>query len=128
MGRPKGSLNKRTLEAQAIHTFQAIRFQPLEEKDPLKYLNERSNQYIQRLELIADEARDNQMPELELKTVAFLARMSPAYRTKVDVSSSHLGLLKAPNLENLSETELKQLTSDDSTDLTEIESKIIKEI
>lgn len=127
MGRPKGALNKRTLQAEAIHTFRAIRFPPMEEKDPLKYLNERSNQYIQRLELIADEARDNGMPELELKTVAFLARMSPAYRTKIDLSSSHLGLLKAPNLENLSETELKQLTADESGDLTEIESKIVKE-
>ncbi len=124
MARP----SKTAVEAAAAQTFARLRFDSLSEKDPLRYLNERSTQYIRRLETIADEARANQMPELELKTVAFLARMSPAYRTKVDVTASQLGLLKAPDLNGFSDTDLKQLEqADENTDLSNLNDRLIKE-
>lgn len=116
------------LQRETWATYRKLRFDPLVETNALKYLDLRTLEYIQRLELIADEARANQEPELELKTVAFLSRLTPAYRTKVDIGTAQLGLIKAPSLEQLSPAELAKIAeSDDGTDLSAIESKLIKE-
>lgn len=116
------------LQRATLQSYRRLKFDPLTEKNALKYLDLRTLEYIQRLELIADEARANQEPELELKTVAFLSRLTPAYRTKVDIGGAQLGLMKAPSLEQLSPAELTRIAeSDDGTDLSAIESKLIKE-
>lgn len=116
------------LQRETWSSYRQLRFDPLTETNALKYLDLRTLEYIQRLELIADEARSNQEPELELKTVAFLSRLTPAYRTKVDIGTAQLGLIKAPSLEQLSASELAKIAeSDDGTDLSAIESKLIKE-
>ena len=120
MGRPRGSRNKSTLATEAAQIFKQVRFEVSTITDVTQYLSERSLEYVKRLELIADEARANCDPELELKTVAFLSRMSPAYKTKVDVSASQLGLLKAPDLSGKSDAELQAA-------LVEVESTEIKE-
>lgn len=111
-----------TLEAQAAQTFRMIRFTPIDERDPMRYLESRRREYLERLELIADEARANGNPELELKALAFGIRLTSMFKTKVDVSASNLGLIKAPDLNALGDEQLKQIEN-----ATELDGELIKE-
>ena len=79
----------------------------------MKYLEARRLDYLKRCELIADEARDNGNPDLELKALAFCIRLTSMYKTKVDVTASNLGLIKAPQLEGYSPEQLLALEQGD---------------
>jgi hypothetical protein len=127
MGRPKGSRNKAAIEAEAAQTFRMIRFGALNEADPIKYLEARRLEFIQRLELIADEARANGMPELELKALAFGLRLTSVYKSRVDVTASNLGLIKAPSLEGMDGEELKRIENASDEAVAALAETIIKE-
>lgn len=119
MARPRGSRNK-TVEAEIMRIHREVRFSLSDERDPIMWLESRRKEYLERLELIIDEARENGDSELELKGLAFALRLTSVYKTKVDVSASQLGLLKAPDLSGKSDEELRQLeTAIESTEVKE---------
>jgi len=99
--------------------IQAQRFLPLDEHDPVAYLELRRLEYVKRIEAIADhanlmansEGRDAKAwHELELKALAFATRLTSVWKSRVDVSmATNLGLVRPPDLKNLSGDELKRL-------------------
>ena len=116
--------SKAAIEAEALATFKQIQFTPLGEREPIKYIEARRLEYIKRVELIADEARANAMPELELKAVAYAIRLSSLYKTKVDVSASNLGLIKPPDMSKLSQGELEAMERGDELTVAAIAKRL----
>lgn len=112
------------LEEKAIAVFKAVQFSRLSETEPVKYVEARRLEYIKRVELIADEARANGMPEIELKAVAYAIRLSSLYKTKVDVTASNLGLVKPPDMSKLSVGELEALERGDELTVGAIARKL----
>jgi len=47
------------------------------------------------------------MPDLELRALAYAIRLTSVYKQKVDVTSSNLGLIKAPDMSAASPEELE---------------------
>ncbi len=124
MGRPRGSRNKRTPQDETMmgEIISSVRFTPLELKDPQLYLTARQLEYIKRLEMHVDEAHARGDYDIELKGLAFLVRVSPIFKTRVDTTASQLGLLKPPDLSGKTEAELKALES-----AIDIEGREVKE-
>ena len=100
--------------------IQAQRFLPLDETDPVAYLEARRLEYVKRIEAIADAANRlgteglegfgfKAAKELELKALLVAARLTSLWKSRVVDEGARLGLIKAPNLANLSEEELKKL-------------------
>lgn len=116
--------DKTALEAKALAVFKQICFEPLSEREPVKYIEARRLEYIKRVELIADEARANGMPDLELKAVAYAIRLSSLYKTKLDVTASNLGLIKPPDMSKLSQAELEALERGDELTVTAIAKRL----
>jgi hypothetical protein len=127
MGRPKGTKNRATIEAEAAQSFKIIRFSAMDQTDPIKYLEGRRLEFLQRLELIADEARANAMPELELKAVAYGIRLTSLFKSRVDVTASNLGLITPPRLGAMSSEQLKEIENANDESLSAIAETIIKE-
>lgn len=107
----------KTLTAELI---QAQRFLPLDETDPVAYLELRRLEYVKRIERIADEANDlgtmglegfgfKGAKELELKALLVAARLTSLWKSRVVDEGARLGLVKAPDLSRLSPEELKKL-------------------
>lgn len=116
--------NDANIQERAVALFKQVQFSRLAETEPVKYVEARRLEYIKRVELIADEARANGMPELELKAVAYAIRLSSLYKTKVDVTASNLGLIKPPDMSKLSQTELEALERGDDVTVTAIARKL----
>ncbi len=115
MGRPRKTPS---LEGELVRATKAVPFEVLLDKDAIVYLENRRLEYIHRIERIAEEAelrwRDSTDPavckalmDVDLKASAYLLRLTSAYKTKVDVTASQLGLLKPPDLSKATEAELK---------------------
>jgi len=131
MGRPRGSRNKPALEVELVTATKSVPFEVLLDKDAIAYLENRRLEYIQRIERIASEAerawRDAVSPDIrkafmdvDLKASAYLLRLTSAYKTKVDVTASQLGLLKPPDLSKSTEAELKAMEQAIDIEGTEI--------
>ena len=116
--------SKATIETEALATFKQIRFAPIAEREPIKYIEARRLEYIKRVELIADEARANAMPDLELKAVVHAIRLSSLYKTKVDVTASNLGLIKPPDMSKLSQGELEAMERGDELTVAAIAKRL----
>lgn len=116
--------SRAALQAKALATFRQIRFPPLSEREPTRYIEARRLEYIQRVELIADEARANGMPDLELKAVAYAIRLSSLYKVKVDATGAPLGLIKPPDMSKLSTAELEALERGDELTVTAIAKRL----
>ena len=101
---------------------QSIRFAPIDIVEPAAYVEQRRLEYVKRAELIADEAREKGDSELELKAVAFCVRLTSLWKSRVDVSASNLGLIKAPDLSHLSTEQLDQINQG-NTDVIETMAK-----
>lgn len=128
MGRPR---TKPPLEAELVRATKAVPFEVLLEPDAINYLENRRLEYIQRIERIAEEAevawRDAIDPsakkafmDIDLKASAYCLRLTSAYKTKVDVTASQLGLLKPPDMSKLTDTELKAMEQAVDIEGTEI--------
>jgi hypothetical protein len=127
MGRPR----KPPLEAELVRATKAVPFEVLLDKDAINYLENRRLEYIQRIERIAEEAenawRDATDPaarkafmDTDLKASAYLLRLTSAYKTKVDVTASQLGLLKPPDLSKMTDADLKALEQTVDIEGTEV--------
>jgi hypothetical protein len=105
----------------------AIRMSALDLQDPVAYLEERRLEYLKRIEKIADDAHNQGDRDLELKSLAYLVRLTSVYKTRVDVASTNLGLVRAPDLSRLGEAELKRLENASPDELETIAKSIRKE-
>ena len=115
---------KTTTASEYVSLVKQIRFTPLKADDPIAHLELRRHEYIERMELIADEARAEGDPDMELKALAFLIRLTSAFKSRVDVSSTQLGLVKMPELTGLSDDELKRLEHGDPLITNEMKDKL----
>lgn len=129
MGRPRTT--PKALEGALIQTFKAIRLSPLPEKEPLRYIEARRLEYIRKIEEIANCAAElwaecptpqirKAYMEVDLKATAYLTRLTSVYKTRVDVTASNLGLLRAPQLEHATPEQLAALEKGDEVVLREL--------
>lgn len=102
----------------------AVRFETLEIVEPSAYVEQRRLEYVKRAELIADEARARNDPELELKAVAFCVRLTSLWKNRVDVNPNHLGLVKAPDLSNLTTEQLQRINDGDAEAIEAMAKKV----
>ena len=122
MGRPRGSKNrtKEPIEMELVRATKSVPFEVLMDKDAINYLENRRLEYIQRIERIAEEAEKawteavtpdvrKIFMDVDLKASAYLLRLTSAYKQKIDVTASQLGLLTPPDLSKVSESELEAL-------------------
>ncbi len=116
----KQSSNADPIKTLTAELIQAQRFLPLDETDPVAYLELRRLEYVKRIERIADEANDlgtmglegfgfKGAKELELKALLVAARLTSLWKSRVVDEGARLGLVKAPDLSRLSPEELKKL-------------------
>jgi len=98
----------------------------LDHQEPTEWLEARRLEYIHRLEQNADWARQDGDRDGELKALAFLTRLTSVYRQRIDVKTSHLGLIKAPDLSRLSAQELEMMERDDDQMLSVVAEKIME--
>lgn len=116
---------KKTTEAELLAPVPVGRFEPLALDDPTQWLEHRRPEYIRRIEQNADWARADGDRDGELKALAYLTRLTSLYKQRIDVKSTHLGLIKAPDLSKLSKDELSLLENADAEALAGIASKIV---
>jgi len=120
------------LEGALVQTFKAIRLTPIPDKDPLHYIEARRLEYIRKIEEIANAAAElwadcpnpavrKAYMEVDLKATAYLTRLTSVYKTRVDVTASNLGLLKAPQLDHATPQQLAALERGEEVVLRELQ-------
>lgn len=79
--------------------------------DPLGYLEARRLVYVRALEQVVDEAKLQGNLHLVASTLEKLTRLSSLHKVRIDATIRPMGLQQSPKLAQLSEAELKRLTS-----------------
>lgn len=116
---------RKTTEGELLGPVPGGGFAPLGTDDPTQWLEQRRPEYIRRIEQNADWARADGDRDGELKALAYLTRLTSLYKQRIDVKSTHLGLIKAPDLSKLSRDELALIEHADAEALAGIAEKIV---